>query len=336
MYFASIDAHSKVLRLAVLDKRAVIVHEDEIPCDPDRLRAALAPYRPLRVVVETCPFWPWIADALQGPDVDFRLAHATKLRAIATSAQKNDRVDTHLLGRMLHADLIPYAYPRTPAERETLRLLRHRVSLVRTRSALAARIHSQLHQANLVLEREELLRQRTRPWLLEMAQTRLTREQARLLHGHLALIDAISRQVHELDRAIRRAPAPNDPLVLRLRSVPGIGRFWALLLAAELRPLSRYPDEAHFVSYCGLVPVTRSSGGHTRHGSLPKAANRWVRWALISATGKHVHQVPDSPLTCYYERQRARLGWKKARVAAAHKLAGILFHMLRREQSWRG
>lgn len=335
MYFASIDAHSKVLRLAVLDKRAVLVHEDEIPCDPARLRAALAPYRPLRVVVEACPFWPWIADALQGAEVDFRLAHATKVRAIASSAQKNDRVDTHLLGRMLHSDLIPYAYPRAPEERELLRLLRHRVSLVRTRSALAARIHSQLHQSNVVLEREELLRLRTRPGLLETAETRLSPEQARLVRGHLALIDAIQPQVRALDREIRRR-SQDDPLVLRLRSVPGIGRFWALLLAAELRPLSRYPDVAHFVSYCGLVPVTRSSGGHTRHGALPKAANRWVRWALISATGKHVTSAPDSPVTRYYERQTARLGWKKARVAAAHKLAGILFHMLRRGQAWRG
>ena len=335
MYFASIDAHSKVLRLAVLDKSALIVREAEIPCDADQLREVLAPFRPLRVVVETCPFWPWIADTLQGPDVDFRLAHATKLRAIASSPQKNDRVDTHLLGRMLHSDLIPYAYPRSPDERETLRLLRHRVALVRTRSALAARIHSQLHQANLVLAREQLLRAGTRAWLLQVGEQRLTREQLRLLRGHFALVDALKPQIRELDRDIRRL-SQNDPLVGRLRTVPGIGRFWALLLAAELRPLSRYPDEAHFVSYCGLVPVTRSSGGHTRYGSLPKAANRWVRWALISATAKHVQHAPDSPITRYYERQAARLGWKKARVAAAHKLAGVLFHMLRRDQAWRG
>lgn len=335
MYFASIDAHSKVLRLAVLDKSAVLVHEAEIPCDREQLQRTLAPYRPLRVVVETCPFWPWIADTLQGPDVDFRLAHATQLRAIASSPQKNDRVDARLLSRMLHSDLIPYAYARSPEEREVLRLLRHRVSLVRTRSALAARIHSQLHQSNVVLKREELLRARTRPWLLEVAEQRLTCEQARLIRGHFALIDALAPQIRELDREIRRL-SQADPLVARLRTVPGIGRFWALLLAAELRPLRRFPDEAHFVSYCGLVPVTRSSGGHTRYGSLPKAANRWVRWALISATAKHVRLAPGSAVTRYYQRQLTRLGWRKARVAAAHKLAGILFHMLRREQAWRG
>ncbi len=335
MYFASIDAHAKLLRLAVLDKAAVLVHEQEIPCEPEQLRTALAPYRPLRVVVETCPFWPWIADALQGPGVDFRLAHATKLRAIATSAQKNDRVDARLLGRMLHSDLIPFAYPRTPEERETLRLLRHRAALVRTRSALAARIHSQLHQANLVLPREALLRRRTRTWLREVAEPQLTPEQRRLLQTHLVLIDTLQPLLRQLEREIRRR-GQDDPLGGLLRTVPGIGRFWALLLAAELRPLARYADAAHFVSYCGLVPITRSSAGHTHHGSLPAAANRWVRWALISAVAKHVKLAPASPVSRYYERQVARLGWKKARVAAARKLAGILYHMLRRQQAWRG
>jgi len=32
--------------------------------EPERLLAALAPYRPLEVVVETCPFWPWLYDLL--------------------------------------------------------------------------------------------------------------------------------------------------------------------------------------------------------------------------------------------------------------------------------
>src|SRR2546427_4175621 len=42
------------------------------------------------------------------------------------------------------------------------------------------------------------------------------------------------------------------------------------------------------VSYAGLAPVTRSSGGHTHHGSIPPAANRWVRGALVSAIPSHV------------------------------------------------
>ncbi|MGH2600617.1 MAG: transposase, partial [Dehalococcoidia bacterium] len=98
-------------------------------------------------------------------------------------------------------------------------------------------------------------------------------------------------------------------------------------LAAELSPLSRFPRVEHLASYAGLAPVTRSSGGHTHHGSIPKGANRWVRGALVSAIPSHVRTAPQSPVTHAYERLTARLGWRVARVAAARKLLRIVYVM---------
>jgi hypothetical protein len=56
--------------------------------EPERLLAALAPYRPLEVVVETCPFWPWLYDLLVPAGIGFHLAHAKQLRAIAAARRK--------------------------------------------------------------------------------------------------------------------------------------------------------------------------------------------------------------------------------------------------------
>lgn len=334
MYFASIDAHKDYLQLAVLDKSAVLLLEQTVPADPEPLVEALAPFRPLRVVVETSPFWPWLYDSLVPRGVDFRLAHAKQLRAIAQNAQKNDAVDARLLARMLHSDLIPQTYARPPRQRELLRLLRHRTALVRQRSGLAARIHSQLHQSRLSLSREKLLLKKTRIWLREVAWPQLEPEQRRLIKTHLRLIDVLNPMIHTLDRRIAKE-AKAWPVVELLRSVPGIGPHWGLLLAAELLPIARFPSGEHLASYGGLAPVTRSSGGHTRYGSIPKDANRWVRWALISATSKHVLHAPESRLSMFYERQKARLGWKKARVATARKLAHVIYAMLQHQERWR-
>src|SRR3989454_9450814 len=93
------------------------------------------------------------------------ISHAKALRAIATAPQKSDAVDARLLARMLLSGLIPEAYPRSADQRELLRLLRHRTALVRFRTRLAGRIHSQLHQQRLSLPREKLLRRATRAWL---------------------------------------------------------------------------------------------------------------------------------------------------------------------------
>jgi transposase len=191
-----------------------------------------------------------------------------------------------------------------------------------------------LHQSQLALPREKLLQRSGRHWLRDTAWPRLEREQKRIVRSHMKLIAAYSSEITCLDRVIAHRGGEWDSVKL-LRTVPGIGSFWGLLLAAELLPISRFASQAKFVSYTGLAPVTRSSGGHTHYGSVPKGANRWVRWALVSAVAKHVQCASESPVTQFYNRQKARLGWKKARVAAARKLGIVVYRMLQEQQPWR-
>lgn len=335
MYYAGIDAHVRYLRIAVLDKDGNLVLETTVPSeDPERLVAELAGYRPLSVVVETCPSWPWIHEVLVAEGIEFHLAHAKHLRMIAHNAQKNDAVDARLLARMLLADLIPEAYPRVGTQRDHLRLVRHHARLVRQRTVLVNRIHAQLHERRLFLAREKLLRKEGREWLTTAAWPRLTPEQRQIVITHLELIEVLDRQVREIRKRIVRT-AREVPAAELLRTVPGIGAYWGLLLAGELLPIERFAGPKKLVSYAGLAPTTHSSGGHTNHGPIPKGANRWVRWALVSATAVHVQRAPDSPISRHYEGLKARLGWRKARVAAARKLARVIYRMLQTGEVWK-
>jgi transposase len=335
MYYAGIDAHVRYLRIAVLDKDGKLVLEGTIPSDPpEQLVEELSRFRPLSVVVETCPAWPWIHEALVPEGIEFHLAHARDLRMIAHNAQKNDAVDARLLARMLLAGLIPEAYPRVGTQRDHLRLVRHHARLVRQRTLLANRLHAQLHERRLFLSREKLLRQEGRQWLTTGAWPRLTPEQRQVVTTHLELIEVLDRQVREIRKRIVRT-AREVPAAALLKTVPGIGPYWGLLLAAELLPIERFHGPKKFVSYAGLAPATHSSGGHTSHGPIPKGANRWVRWALVSATAVHVQRAPQSPISRHYQELKQRLGWRKARVAAARKLARTIYRMLQTKEGWR-
>lgn len=335
MYFAGIDAHAKYLRIAVVNKAGgAVVGETTIKSrDVEGLRTFLSRFQPIEVVVETCPFWPWIQEALEKTGIPFRLAHAKQLRAIAQNAQKNDTVDGRLLARMLATGLIPQAMPRSRQQREWLRLLRHRVWLVRLRTMAVNRIHAQLHQTGLTLPRERLLRKEGVSFLKQTAWPLLSPEQRRVVRTHLRIITSLSRMIRGLDRIIRQTGQENAD-VQRLCTIPGIGAFWGLLLVAEILPIDRFASAAKFVSYCGLAPRTASSGGHTWHGALPADANRWVRWALISATATHVRRCPDTEFVRAYQALKARLGWKKARVAMARKLARAIYAMLKNGSGW--
>ena len=338
-YFAGLDAHQSRIVAAVVDQHGTVVQQASVPtAEPARLVATLeryhTPRHPLAVVVETCPFWPWLYDLLVPHGMAFHLAHAQELEAIARAARKSDQRDARLLARMLAAGLIPEAYPKPPAQREQACLVRHRAALVRQRTMAANRIHSQLHAAGLALPRERLLRRATRAWLRETAGPVLRPEQRRLVASHWGLVRGLTRMIRRLDPVIA-ATAAADPAAVVLATIPGIGPYRALLLATELLPLTRYASEGKFVGYVGLAPVTRRSADVVHHGPLPAGANRWVRGALISAVPTHLRCAPTSRLSQYYARQKPRLGWQVARVATARQLARVIYRMLRTGECWR-
>lgn len=338
-YYAGLDAHQAQVVVAVVDRQGTIVHRASVPTsEPTRLVATLAPYHtsahPLAVVVESCPFWPWLYDLLVPRGVVFHLAHAQELEAIAKAARKSDQRDARLLAQMLAGGLIPPAYPKPPAQREQACLVRHRAALVRHRTMLANRIHSQLHAVGLALPRERLLRRATRTWLRETAGPVLRPEQRRLIASHWRLVRRLTRMIQRLDPVIAAA-AQAVPAAVLLATIPGIGAYRGLVLATELLPMTRYASEGKFIGYAGLAPITRRTALTVRHGPLPTGANRWVRGALISTIPTHLRWAPTSRLSQYYARQHARLGWQIARVATARQLARVIYHMLRTGEVWR-
>ena len=337
MYYRGIDAHRSYLTVAIMDREGRLVHERKrVPVgDGTPIVEELEGFRPLEVAVETCPFWPWIHDVLEPTEIGFHLAHASELEAIANAETKTDSVDARLLARMLAANLIPEVYPKPANQREILYLVRHRASLVTERTRLACRIHSHLHQRGLELPREQLLGKKGRHWLREQAWPRLSAEQRALVETHLELIDTLGTQIGELDRRIETR-AREHPGASLLQTIPGIGPYRSLLLIGELMPISRFASPDRLVSYAGLAPRTRSSGGKTRYGSTPQAANRWIRGALVSAIPSRMRSTPDSSLGVYYERQKGRIGWQKARVAAGRKLCRAIHVILSTGEVWRG
>lgn len=337
MFVAGIDAHTRYVVVVVVDRQGErVVRPTRIPLGATaRLLEVLAPFRPLDAVVETCPTAPWLCDVLTPAGITFVLAHARKLRAIAEATYKADALDAELLARMRLAGLIPRVYATPPAQREWATLIRHREVLVRQRTACVNRIHAQLHARGLTLDRGRLLTRAGRQWVRTTAWPVLSVEQRALVRSHLRLVRGLSHLLRALDRHIAAVAAP-IPEATRLRTVPGIGAQRALVLCAEVLPITRFPSAAHLVSYAGLAPRTTQSGERgIRHGQIPAAANRWLRGALVRAVVSHAQQAPTSWLTQYYRTQTTRLGWPVARIAAARKLARALHAMLTHATDWR-
>jgi transposase len=337
VFVAGLDAHTRYVVVSVVNRvgelvlKPTRVHVEQRA----RLRALLAPYRPLEVVVETSSAWPWLDEELSGAGIRFVLAHARRLRAIAEANYKRDAIDSELLARMRLAGCIPAVYVTSAAQQEWATLIRHRTALVRHRTMVVNRLHAQLHTRGLHLARGRLLTRAGRQWLRHEAWEQLSTEQRAVVRTHLRVLAGLRPLIQACDQRLATVAA-TVPEAQRLMTIAGIGPHRALLICAEALPITRFRTPNHLTSYAGLVPRSKESGQRpVRHGAIPRGANRWLRGALVRAVVSHVQHAPTSWLTQYYLQQKARVGWPVARIATACKLARVIHAMLRTETSWR-
>jgi transposase len=111
-----------------------------------------------------------------------------------------------------------------------------------------------------------------------------------------------------------------------------VGVFGALFLHAEIGPIDRFPSSHQLAAYAGLVPTTRSSGGKTTHGPLAKMSNHWLKWILVEIV--QTLKLAPGPVGAYYRHLLRAKGKPKATSAAARKLCGYIYWMLKEQWTY--
>lgn len=110
----------------------------------------------------------------------------------------------------------------------------------------------------------------------------------------------------------------------------GISDDTALILYAETGgDLLSFKSADHLVSWAGLAPNNRISGGKILSSHLPKKKHP-IKRALLRAANSVYRS--DNALGDYYRKMKARLGPKGAKCAVARKILVIYYHMVTRKQ----
>jgi transposase len=117
-----------------------------------------------------------------------------------------------------------------------------------------------------------------------------------------------------------------------LTAIDGIDTLTAQTLLAECgRDPTAFPSEKHFASWLGLCPNNRITGGKVKRTQTRKVRNRAATAFRIAAQSLHHSK---SALGAFYRRMNARLGAQKAITATAHKLARLVYRMLKYGQTY--
>ena len=97
---------------------------------------------------------------------------------------------------------------------------------------------------------------------------------------------------------------------------------------SEIGDFRRFTSAKRVVSYAGLNPCRRESGGKARELAISKEGSRILRWALIQAAWRLANTSPR--WRAMYENLVRNTGSKKkAIVGVARRLLCVMFALLR-------
>ena len=117
-----------------------------------------------------------------------------------------------------------------------------------------------------------------------------------------------------------------------LTRIDGVDGFTALKVVSEVgTDMTKWESAKHFASWLGLSPNNRITGGRVMSSKTKPSANRAAAALRLAANALH---RSNSALGAFLRRKKAHLGAPKAITATAHKLARLIYSMLRYGQEY--
>jgi transposase len=328
MKYVGIDLHKKTIVLCVVNKDRKVLDRRSFLCiDTTGIAAYFRQLESFQFVVEATAAYEWLVQLLEPLAQEWVLAHPGKMRVIAETAKKTDKLDAQTLAEFLALGMIPKAYRPTARQREHRVLVRHRVECRQRISRLKCQIrylaatynadHRELFQADKLEE----LRQRPN---LTGADRFVLDERLKNYHDALERLTAVKA---ELKRFAKKGSAAEQKEREILLSAPGVGEVVSEVVLAELGDVDRFGSIKEATAYAGLVPGKRESAGKGKELGITKKGSRLLRWAMVEAAWQAVKN--SARWRNVYDRLKRRRGAKRAIIAVARRLLGMLASMLK-------
>jgi transposase len=162
---------------------------------------------------------------------------------------------------------------------------------------------------------------------LEAALVGQIRDHHRFLWRELLVhLDELNARIAAINERIAEYTAPHEILIQRLCTIPGINRWTAEVILAEIGPdVTPFPTAHHLASWACLCPGNNISANKRRTGKTRRGQN-WLRPALVEAAWATSHT--KTYFGSQFHRLRARRGDKRAAVAVAHSILIVVYHLL--------
>lgn len=327
MIHVGIDLHHKNSYIRAIDDDGVLYPGLRVyHTDIEQLWQYLGQFKDQekRVVFEATANARWLKRVLQ-QDATITSVAVTphKVRIIAETVAKTDKIDATVLASLSRMDALPVAWLPDEQVEQLRELTRYRASLVQLRTRAKNRVNGVLVRQGLVRPYGNIFGKYGRMWLCEIHLPATMRHQ---ITDWLEVIDMYDSKISKVESILYRELAVNDRWredVALLSTMPGWGKLTSLTVLAELGDYKRFKKRSSVSSFAGLVPSSKRSDKSCRYGKITKRGSTDLRRILVEVS------LHGSRKVARYGKLHARL--KKERGSNVAKTA-IARQML--EDGW--
>jgi transposase len=322
-HFAGLDVSVKETSVCIVDDTGKIVREVKVASEPEALLAVLTnpAYRLKRIGLEAGPLSQWLFSALAEAGLPVICVETRHMRAVLKAQiNKTDRNDARGIAQMMRVGLYRPVHVKTLRSQKLRMLLTHRKLLQSKAIAIENDLRATLRNFGLKVGVVGTVKFETR--IQELVEN--VPDLAMLVEPLLVVRRALREQIGILHRRLL-VIVRDDDVCRRLMTVPGVGPVVALTYRATIDVPARFRNSKAVGAVFGLTPSKYQSGEVDRTGAISKCGDEMMRMMLYEAAHiMLVRSVKWSWLKAWAMQIARRRGLKKAIVALARRLAGIL------------
>jgi transposase len=358
MYYAGLDVAGKGSFVYVRDKKGIKVESGEIVTTRKGVKSFFDKYveKKIIVAVEASGSTRWIYDLLTRMGIDVYVVNPNKVKAIADSKRKTDKIDAKILSELLRIDALPERVRMAEGQDRELRdLIQARFQVIKGYTSLMNYLRGLLRQEGVRIPAREFKKSEY-----------VTRLNSQRLPGHVREIvvcyaDTISGMLQDKDKlltfllvmdtgcpsAVVYPLFPETSVEAKIKeystkdielikTIPGMGEISSRTIQAAIGDIKRFKHAKQLTSYCGLVPTVYASGERVEYGHITREGRSEVRRVGIQCAHALLRSkaIESQPLRKWWLHIAKRRGVKTALAALARKLVTITFYVLRDQKEY--
>ncbi len=267
------------------------------------------------------------------------LVNPSAFRLIGFNGKKTDKKDAIALAEGLKGGYLPEVFHKNKSSRELKSLLVGREQVIRSRVNLANSMRGILREQGLTMPAsKESFIQEIRGSISQVKHPQIEM-MLQIQYETFVKLMADEERIETLLEELTQ----NISEIKLLRTIPGVGPMTAMAAIAVIDDIKRFDNGKNFASYLGLVPRESSSGNKKQMGSITRSGSEILRRYLIHGARSvlmHSARQTKTPITdvnkLWALRLKEKKGMNKATVALAHRMARILFAVLRDGEIYEG